>query len=131
MCFVIKKHTMATINKTSQSSKGFANSCYGTMPADKLSLYKLQGNTLKNDTARYIYRDSKSVAKAVRAISTYRMIVHGVATHKVPSCLTNIAHYFLIPMTRSEGSNSNEQRSERRFENSEAVSTESTTVAAV
>ena len=131
MCFVIKKHTMATINKTSQSSKGFANSCYGTMPADKLSLYKLQGNTLKNDAVRYIYRDSKSVAKAVRAISTYRMIVHGVATHKVPSCLTNIAHYFLIPMTRSEGSNSNEQRSERRFENSEASSAESTTVAAV
>jgi len=122
---------MATINKTSQSSKGFANSCYGTMPADKLSLYKLQGNTFKNDAVRYIYRDSKSVAKAVRAISTYRMLVHGVTTHKVPSCLTNIAHYFLIPMTRSEGSNTNEQRSERRFENSEASSAESTTVAAV
>ena len=118
---------MATINKTSQSSKGFANSCYGTMPADKLSLYKLQGNTLKNDTVRYIYRDSKSVAKAVRAISTYRMIVHGVATHKVPSCLTNIAHYFLIPMSRSEGSNSNDRRSE----NAETSSAESTTVAAV
>ena len=127
MCFVIKKHTMATINKTSQSSKGFANSCYGTMPADKLSLYKLQGNTFKNDAVRYIYRDSKSVAKAVRAISTYRMIVHGVATHKVPSCLTNIAHYFLIPMSRSEGSNTNDRRSE----NAETSSAESTTVAAV
>ena len=115
---------MATINKTSHPSKGFANSCYGTMPADKLSLYKLQGNTLKNDAVRYISRDSKSVAKAVRAISTYRMLVHGVATHKVPSCLTNIAHYFLIPMSRAEGSNSNEQRSERRVETVEAVSTE-------
>lgn len=114
---------MATINKTSHSSKGFAHSCYGTLPADKLSLYKLQGNTLKNDTVRYISRDTKSVAQRVRAISTYRMIVHGVTTHKVPSCLTNIAHYFLIPMSRAEGSNSNnEQRSERR---SETVSTES------
>jgi hypothetical protein len=115
---------MATINKTSHSSKGFAHSCYGTMPADKLALYKLQGNTLKNDTVRYISRDTKSVAKRVRAIGTYRMIVHGVTTPKVPSCLTNIAHYFLIPMTRSEGSNSNEQRSERRSETVEAVSTE-------
>lgn len=111
---------MATIQKTSHSSKGFAHSCYGTLPADKLSLYKLQGNTLKNDTVRYISRDTKSVAQRVRAISTYRMIVHNVTTHKVPSCLTNIAHYFLIPMSRSEGGN--EQRSERR---SETVSTES------
>jgi len=116
---------MATINKTSHSSKGFANSCYGTMPADKLALYKLQGNTLKNDTVRYIYRDTKSVAQRVRAIGTYRMIVHGVTTPKVPSCLTNIAHYFLIPMTRSEGS-SNEQRSERRAETVEAAATETT-----
>lgn len=122
---------MATINKTSQSSKGFANSCYGTMPADKLSLYKLQGNTLKNDTVRYISRDTKSVAQRVRAISTYRLLVHKSGSTKVPSCLTNIAHYFLIPMTRSEGSNSNEQRSERRSENAEASSAESTTVAAV
>ncbi len=75
------------------------------MPADKLALYKISGNTLKNDAVRYIYRDTKSVAQRVRAISTYRILVHGVTTHKVPSCLTNIAHYFLIPMTRSEGSN--------------------------
>ena len=118
---------MATINKTSHIFKGFANSCYGTMPADKLSLYKLQGNTLKNDAVRYISRNTKSVAKAVRAISTYRLLVHNVNTHKVPSCLTNIAHYFLIPMTRSEGSNTNDRRSE----NAEASSAESTTVAAV
>jgi len=118
---------MATINKTSHPSKGFAHSCYGTMPADKLSLYKLQGNTLKNDTVRYISRDTKSVAQRVRAIGTYRMLVHGVTTPKVPSCLTNIAHYFLIPMSRAEGSNSNnEQRSERRSETVEAVSTETT-----
>jgi len=121
---------MATINKTSHPSKGFANSCYGTMPADKLALYKLQGNTLKNDTVRYIYRDTKSVAQRVRAIGTYRMIVHGVTTAKVPSCLTNIAHYFLIPMSRAEGSNSNEQRSERRVETAEAVATETTEAAA-
>jgi hypothetical protein len=114
---------MATINKTSHATKGFANSCYGTMPADKLALYKLQGNTLKNDTVRYICRDTKSVAQRVRAIGTYRMLVHGVTTPKVPSCLTNIAHYFLIPMSRSEGS-SNEQRSERRSETAEAVATE-------
>jgi hypothetical protein len=116
---------MATINKTSHATKGFANSCYGTMPADKLALYKLQGNTLKNDTVRYICRDTKSVAQRVRAIGTYRMLVHGVTTPKVPSCLTNIAHYFLIPMTRSEGS-SNEQRSERRVETAEVVATETT-----
>ena len=116
---------MATINKTSHATKGFANSCYGTMPADKLALYKLQGNTLKNDTVRYICRDTKSVAQRVRAIGTYRMLVHGVTTAKVPSCLTNIAHYFLIPMSRGEGS-SNEQRSERRVETVEAVATETT-----
>jgi len=116
---------MATINKTSHATKGFANSCYGTMPADKLALYKLKGNTLKNDTVRYICRDTKSVAQRVRAIGTYRMIVHGVTTAKVPSCLTNIAHYFLIPMSRAEGS-SNEQRSERRVETAEVVATETT-----
>jgi hypothetical protein len=116
---------MATINKTSHSSKGFANSCYGTLPKDKLALYKLQGNTLKNDTVRYISRNTKSVAQRVRAISTYRLLVHGVTTVKVPSCFTNIAHYFLIPMSRAEGS-SNEQRSERRSETSstEVSSTE-------
>jgi hypothetical protein len=117
---------MATIQKTSHISKGFANSCYGTMPADKLALYKISGNTLKNDAVRYIYRDTKSVAQRVRAISTYRLLVHGVTTHKVPSCLTNIAHYFLIPMSRAEGSNTNEQRSERRVENAEATLTEAT-----
>jgi hypothetical protein len=116
---------MATINKTSHATKGFANSCYGTMPADKLALYKLQGNTLKNDAVRYISNDTKSVAQRVRAIGTYRMLVHGVTTAKVPSCLTNIAHYFLIPMSRAEGS-SNEQRSERRVETVEAVATETT-----
>ena len=113
---------MATINKTSHPSKGFNNSCYGTMPADKLALYKLQGNTLENDTVRYISRDARSVARMVRAIARYRMLVHGVTTSKVPSCLTNTAHYFLIPMARAEGG-SNEQRSERR---SEAVATETT-----
>jgi hypothetical protein len=119
---------MATIQKTSHVIKGFATTCYGTMPKDKLALYKLQGNTLNNDTVRYIYRNSKTVAQRVRAIGTYRMLVHGVTTAKVPSCLTNIAHYFLIPMSRAEGSNTNEQRSERRVEtaSTEASSTETT-----
>ena len=100
---------MANINKTNNTKKGSNKSPVGTMPKDKLAKYKLSGNFVES-RPKYTNHNTKRVAKSIRAISTYRMYVHGVATNVVPSQLKQVAHYFLTPMTRADSDNSKDRK---------------------
>ena len=109
---------MAKIN-TSKTDKNSNVQPVGTMPADKLKQFKLTGN-LKNPVI-YKTRDTAKIAKSVRAISTYRMLAHGVTTHRLPSCLRSSVHYYLVPMSRSDSDNSKDRKGLDASSNTENV----------
>jgi hypothetical protein len=98
---------MANI-QTNNKSKNSNKQPKGTMPMDKLKQYKLLCNL--RDPVSYVTRDTKKIAQSARAISTYRMIVHGVNTHRLPSSLRSTVHYFQVPMSRSDSDNSRDSR---------------------
>lgn len=100
---------MANINKTNNTKKGSNKSPVGTMPKDKIAKFKLHGNFVES-RPKYTNRNTKKVAQSIRAISTYRMYVHGVTTNVVPSQLKQVAHYFLTPMSRADSDNSKDRK---------------------
>lgn len=82
----------------------------GTMPKDKLSRFKLNGN-LENP-AEYNHRsmsDVKVVARHMRALHTYRMLVHKCTEPRLPSSLKQSVHYFLSHMSRSDSDNARDR----------------------
>ena len=98
---------MANI-QTNNEKKNNNKQPKGTMPADKLKQFKLLCNL--KDPVSYVTRDTKKIAQSVRAISTYRMIVHGVNTHKLPASLRSTVHYFQVPMNRSDSDNARDRK---------------------
>jgi len=98
---------MANI-QTNNKSKNSNKQPKGTMPMDKLKQYKLLCNL--RDPVSYVTGDTKKIAQSARAISTYRMIVHGVNTHRLPGSLRSTVHYFQVPMSRSDRDNSRDSR---------------------
>lgn len=100
---------MAKIEKTNSSTKKNSNKQpKGTMPKDKLARFKLTGNL--ESPSVVISRDTKRVAKSIRAISTYRQLAHCSSETKLPASLRMSAHYFLVPMSRSDSANSSDNR---------------------
>lgn len=97
---------MATIQKT--QTKGSAFSCKGTMPPDKLKQFKLTENLKKYD--RIVCRNDKLVRDFVRKYSTYRMFAHKVATTYLPASIKYTAHYFSVPLTRSDSDNPKDRK---------------------
>ena len=80
----------------------------GTMPADKLKQFKLLGNL--KEPSIFVTHNTQKIARSVRAISAYRMLVHGVNTHKLPASLRSAVHYFQVPMSRSDSDNNKDRK---------------------
>lgn len=78
------------------------------MPKDKLARFKLIGNNPfpTNYTA---FRADRTVRRFCKMISTYRQEVHG-APSELPKPLVYVAHYFAIPMTKSDSDNPRDRR---------------------
>ena len=99
---------MANIKKSNNEQKNSNLQPKGTMPADKLKQFKLLGNL--QEPVIYVTRNSKKIAQSVRAISTYRMLVHGVNTHRLPASLRSSVHYFAVPMSRADSDNARDRK---------------------
>ena len=81
----------------------------GTMPADKLKQFKLQGNLKEPEI--YTTHNTNKISRSVRALAAYRTSVHGVYhTGKLPACLRSTVHYFQVQMRRSESDNSKDRK---------------------
>ena len=83
----------------------------GTMPKDKLTRFKLNGNI--DEPGEYKHRtisDAKIVARSARAVHNYRTYVHGCTEKRLPSSLRRSVHYFLTPMNRSDSDNAKDRR---------------------
>ena len=105
---------MAKIDNTSNTSnknRGSNKQPVGTMSKEKLARFKLKGN-IENpgDYKHRTLADVKIVARNARAISTYRMYVHGVNETKIPSSLRRTVHYFLTPMSRADSDNAKDKK---------------------
>lgn len=103
---------MAKIDTNNTNNKRGSNKMpIGTMPKDKLIRFKLKGN-IENpgDYKHRTLADVKLVARNARAISTYRMYVHGVNEIRLPSSLRRTVHYFLTPMSRGDSDNSKDKK---------------------
>ncbi len=98
---------MATIKKAT-NTPGNKFTVTGTLPPDHLLRHKL--TNLKEPNV-YVCRNNKAVAKSVRALKSYRQTVHGVHTDKLAGSLVLSAHYFLIPMSRSDSDNPRDRKS--------------------
>lgn len=94
--------------KIEKSKSGNKTTPKGTMPADKLTRFKLLGNSVQYD--RLVCRNSNAVAKNIRAFAAYRTMVHGVTETKLPASLKYAAHYFCIPMSRSDSDNPRDRK---------------------
>ena len=94
--------------KIEKSKPGNKTTSKGTMPADKLKRFKLLGNI--KDYDRLVCRNAQVVAKSIRMFSTYRQLVHGVNEIKLPASLKYTAHYFAIPMSRSDSDNPRDRK---------------------
>jgi hypothetical protein len=103
---------MAKIANNNNTTKKNSNKMpKGTMPKDKLTRFKLNGNI--DEPGEYKHRtiaDVKTVAKSARAVHTYRMYVHGCVEPRLPSSLRRTVHYFLTPMNRSDSDNAKDRR---------------------
>jgi hypothetical protein len=108
-------------NNSNTSKRNSNNMPKGTMPKDKLVRFKLTGNI--DNPGNYKHRsiaDVKIVARSARAISTYRMYVHGCMENKLPSALRRSVHYFLTPMSRADSDNSKDRKDIVPVDNSPA-----------
>jgi hypothetical protein len=101
-------HLKIYMAKIEKSKSGNKTTPKGTMPADKLKRFKLLGNSLQYD--RLVCRNAKAVAKNVREFAAYRTMVHGVIETKLPASLKYTAHYFCIPMSRSDSDNPRDRK---------------------
>ena len=99
---------MANI-QTNKEKKNSNKQPKGTMPADKLKQFKLQGNL--EEPVIYTTHNTKKISASVRALAAYRTSVHGVYhTGKLPACLRSTVHYFRVPMSRSDSDNSKDRK---------------------
>ena len=102
---------MAKINNNNNVKKNSNKMPKGTMPKDKLTRFKLNGNI--DEPGEYKHRtisDVKIVARNARALHTYRMYVHNCMEPKLPSSLKRSIHYFLTPMSRMDSDNSKDRK---------------------
>jgi len=102
---------MAKINNNNNVKKNSNKMPKGTMPKDKLTRFKLNGNI--DEPGEYKHRtisDVKIVARNARALHTYRMYVHGCNEPRLPSSLRRTVHYFLTPMSRSDSDNPKDKK---------------------
>ena len=109
---------MSKIDNTNNAQKRGSNKMpIGTMPKDQLARYKLTGN-IENpgDYKHRTLADVKIVARNARAISTYRMYVHGCKEIGLPSSLRRTLHYFLTPMSRADSDNAKDKKAAAAFE---------------
>ena len=110
---------MANSNSTANAAntkKGDKFTPKTTLNPEMLARHKLRGNTV--DSQRYIaFRSDKTVRDFSRMFSTYRLLVHGVTTrHRLASPIRNMAHYFSIPLSKSDSDFSRDKKA-----NAEAV----------
>ena len=101
---------MAKIERNN-NTRGSNNAPVGTMPKDKLTRFKLNGNI--SDPGDYKVRsiaDVKLVARSARAVKNYRMYVHKCNEARLPSSLRRSVHYFMTPMSRSDSDNSKDRK---------------------
>jgi hypothetical protein len=102
---------MAKIDKNN-NTRGSNNAPVGTMPKDKLTRFKLNGNI--TDPGDYKVRsiaDVKLVARSARAVKNYRSYVHKCNEARLPSSLRRSVHYFMTPMSRSDSDNNKDRKS--------------------
>lgn len=105
LCIVHIFNMAKTYNNTEKKNNN--RQSIGTMPQDMLAKHKLKDNTVSD---RVVSRNSKLVKKFVESMKHYRQYVHNVHVSRLPSCLTNSAHYFTIPMSRSDSDNPRDKR---------------------
>jgi hypothetical protein len=99
---------MANI-QTNKQHKNSNKQPKGTLPADKLKQFKLNGNL--QDPTIYVTRNIKKIAQSVRATAAYRAAVHGVThTGKLPASLRTTVHYFQVQMSRADSDNSRDRK---------------------
>lgn len=99
---------MANI-KSNNENKNSNKQPKGTLPLDKLKQFKLKGNL--EEPAIYVTHNTNKIARSVRALSSYRLIVHGVVhTGKLPASLRSTVHYFQVQMSRSDSDNSKDRK---------------------
>ena len=99
---------MAKTTNNNTEKKNSNRQPSGTMPKDKLAQHKLKGNIAYSE--RIVSGKSKLVKKFVESIKHYRQYAHGVQTNKLASSLRMSAHYFTIPMSRSDSDNPRDKR---------------------
>ena len=72
-----------------------------TLTQNMLLKHKLRGNTV--GAQRYVaFRNDKKVRHFSRMFSTYRLLSHGVTAPRLAAPLRSMAHYFAIPMTKTD-----------------------------
>lgn len=101
---------MAKIERNN-NTRGSNNMPIGTMPKDKLTRFKLNGNI--SDPGDYKVRsiaDVKLVARSARAVKNYRSYVHKCYEARLPSSLRRSVHYFMTPMSRMDSDNSKDRK---------------------
>lgn len=101
---------MAKIERNN-NTRGSNNAPVGTMPKDKLTRFKLNGNI--SDPGDYKVRsiaDVKLVARSARAVKNYRSYVHKCHEARLPSSLRRSVHYFMTPMSRMDSDNSKDRK---------------------
>ena len=101
---------MAKIDKNNNTRRS-NNVPVGTMPKDKLTRFKLNGNI--TDPGDYRVRsisDVKLVARSARAVKNYRSYVHKCNEARLPSSLRRSVHYFMTPMSRMDSDNSKDRK---------------------
>lgn len=90
----------------------------GTMPKDMLSRYALKGNT-KNGERHKAWHADATVRRMSRTTSTYRLLVHGSKSIRLPASLRYGVHYFAIPMSRADSDNPRDRRGLDKVESTE------------
>lgn len=90
-----------------ETKKNSNNMPTGTLPLDKLNRHKLKSNVY---SSRIVSGNTKLVKKFVESIKHYRQFVHGVQEARLSAPLKNSAHYFVLPMSRSDSDNAKDRR---------------------
>lgn len=114
---------MAKIDKNNNNNRGSNKMPIGTMPKDKLTRFKLNGNI--DNPGEYKHRsiaDVKLVARSARAVHNYRMYAHGCTEARLPSSLRRTVHYFLTPMSRGDSDNIKDRKDIVSMSNEETAS---------
>lgn len=101
---------MAKTNNTqATNTRNSDKMAKGTLSPDMLKRHKLKGN-ISDPVVVSASRNNNTVKKFARMIKTYRQIVHNVTEPRLCSSLRMTAHYFSVPMTRSDNDNNNRDK---------------------